>query len=44
MSFRAGAMGLLEIYVYFGIPIIALLIGLGALWLSKPGRNARWLP
>jgi len=32
-------MGLLEIYVYFGIPIIALLMGLRALWLTKPGAT-----
>ena len=29
-------MTILEIYVFFGIPIIALSLGLGALWLVGP--------
>ncbi len=28
-------MTLLEAYVYFGIPVIAVAMGLGALWMSR---------
>jgi hypothetical protein len=32
-------MRLLEIYVYFGLPLIALAMGFGALWLTKPRKD-----
>jgi hypothetical protein len=28
-------MTILEAYVYFGIPVIAVAMGLGALWMSR---------
>jgi hypothetical protein len=28
-----------EVYLFFGIPAIALAIGFGALWLTKPTRK-----
>lgn len=35
-------MTLLEAYSYFGIPVIAVAMGLGALWLSR--RDSRRRP
>ena len=29
----------LQAYVLFGIPLIALGLGFGALWLTKPGKH-----
>lgn len=35
-------MTVLEAYVYFGIPVIAVAMGLGALWMSR--RESRRNP
>jgi hypothetical protein len=32
-------MRLLELYVFFGLPMIALAMGFGALWLTRPPRK-----
>jgi hypothetical protein len=37
-------MRLLEIYVFFGLPLIALAMGFGALWLTRPPRGAKREP
>lgn len=34
-------MTLLEAYVYFGIPVIAVTMGLGALWMSRRESRQR---
>jgi hypothetical protein len=34
-------MRLLEIYVYFGLPLIAVAMGFGALWLTKQRRGEK---
>ena len=28
-----------ELYVFFGLPVIALAMGFGALWLTRPPRK-----
>lgn len=32
-------MTLLELYAAFGIPVILMLIGLGAVYLTRPGKH-----
>ena len=38
-SAGAEGMTLLELYVFFGLPLIALGMGFGALWLTRPPRK-----
>jgi hypothetical protein len=38
---RPEAMTLLEAYVYFGIPVIAVAMGFGALWMSRRESRQR---